>query len=116
MFRKLLTLLERSDLLGEERFATNEARIANREEIDGIIAASTCKWQRDALLESCAKAGVPAGPINELSEVFEDPQVIARGMTFPMADNLTGLRSPMRFSDAQLVLGDPSPMLGQDQQ
>ncbi|MEO1969380.1 MAG: CaiB/BaiF CoA-transferase family protein [Sphingomonadaceae bacterium] len=115
LFRKLLTLLDRNDLLGDTRFATNEARIANREEIDGIIAEATCKWQRDALLRACAEAGVPAGPINEISEVFEDPQIIARGMIFPMTDNLTGVRSPMRFSDAQLVLGDPSPMLGQDQ-
>ena len=35
-------------------------------------------------------------------------------MTFPMADGLTGLRSPFRFSDAELALGEPSPKLGQD--
>ena len=114
LFRKLLEVFERHDLLGDERFATNEARIANRAEIDGIIAAETAQWDRDALLRHCRVAGVPAGPIYEVSEVFEDPQVQARGMTFPMADGLTGLRSPFKFSDAALALGEPSPRLGQD--
>ncbi|WP_010409851.1 CaiB/BaiF CoA transferase family protein [Citromicrobium sp. JLT1363] len=114
LFRKLLEVFERHDLLGDERFATNEARIANRAQIDGIIAAETAQWDREALLAACRKAGVPAGPIYEVSEVFEDPQVQARGMTFPMAEGLTGLRSPFSFSDAELALGEPSPRLGQD--
>ena len=114
LFRKLLEVFERHDLLGDERFATNEARIANRAQIDGIIATQTAQWDREALLAACRKAGVPAGPIYEVSEVFEDPQVLARGMTFPMAEGLTGLRSPFSFSDAELALGEPSPRLGQD--
>jgi len=97
LFRKLLEVFERHDLLDDARFATNEGRINNREQIDGIIAEETAKWGRDALLEACADRGVPAGPILEVSEVFEEPQVRARGMTFPMADGLTGLRSPFRF-------------------
>ena len=114
LFRKLLEVFERHDLLGDERFATNEARIANRVEIDGIIAAETAQWDREGLLRHCREAGVPAGPIYEVSEVFEEPQVQARGMTFPMAEGLTGLRSPFKFSDAELALGEPSPRLGQD--
>ena len=114
LFRKLLEVFERHDLQGDERFATNAARIANRAEIDGIIAGETAMWDRDALLKACAGAGVPAGPIYEVSEVFEEPQVQARGMTFPMADGLTGLRSPFKFSDAELALGEASPTLGQD--
>ncbi|GAB5348985.1 CaiB/BaiF CoA transferase family protein [Alteriqipengyuania sp. 357] len=114
LFRKLLEVFERHDLLEDERFATNEARIANRAQIDGIIAGESAKWHRDALLKACEANGVPAGPIYEVSEVFEEPQVQARGMTFPMADGLTGLRSPFTFSDAQLALGEPSPRLGQD--
>ena len=114
LFRKLLEVFERHELLDDARFATNEGRINNRAQIDSIIAEETAKWGRDALLEACAARGVPAGPILEVSEVFEQPQVRARGMTFPMADGLTGLRSPFRFSDAELALGEPSPKLGQD--
>ena len=114
LFRKLLEVFERHDLLDDARFATNEGRINNRAQIDSIIAEETAKWGRDALLEACATRGVPAGPILEVSEVFEQPQVRARGMTFPMAEGLTGLRSPFKFSDAELALGEPSPKLGQD--
>jgi len=114
LFRKLLEVFERHDLLDDARFATNEGRINNRAQIDGIIAEETANWGRDALLEACAARGVPAGPILEVSEVFEEPQVQARGMTFPMAEGLTGLRSPFKFSDAELALGEPSPKLGQD--
>ena len=114
LFRKLLEVFERHDLLGDERFATNEARIANRSEIDLIIADETAQWDRETLLRHCREAGVPAGPIYEVSEVFEEPQVQARGMTFPMTDGLTGLRSPFKFSEAELALGEASPTLGQN--
>ncbi|GAA3785280.1 CaiB/BaiF CoA-transferase family protein [Qipengyuania pelagi] len=111
LFRKLLTLLGRDDLLGDQRFASNEGRIAHRSEIDGIIAGETAKWAREALLAACAKAGVPAGPINDLETVFADPQVAARGMAIE-ADGVPGLRSPFRFSDAELALDRPSPRQG----
>ena len=111
LFRKLLTLLGRDDLLGDQRFASNEGRIAHRAEIDALIAGETAKWAREALLAACAKAGVPAGPINDLETVFADPQVAARGMAIE-ADGVPGLRSPFRFSDAELALDRPSPRQG----
>lgn len=110
LFRKLLALLGREDLIDVERFATNAGRIAHRDEIDAIIAAETGNWSRVDLLDACAQAGVPAGPINELDEVFADPQIIARGMAIT-PDGVPGLRSPMRFSDAELVLDRPSPAM-----
>ena len=112
LFRKLLTELERDDLLADGRFATNEGRITHRAEIDAEIARSTREWSRDALLRACAEAGVPAGPINHLDEVFADPQVLARGMRIA-PDGVPGLRSPFRFSDAELALDTPSPTKGQ---
>ncbi|MEC7818978.1 MAG: CaiB/BaiF CoA-transferase family protein [Pseudomonadota bacterium] len=111
LFRKLLTLLGRDDLLGDQRFASNEGRIAHRAEIDALIAGETAKWDRETLLAACAKAGVPAGPINDLETVFADPQVAARGMAIE-ADGVPGLRSPFRFSDAELALDRPSPRQG----
>ena len=113
LFRKLLALFKRHDLMDDPRFATNEARIANRKSLDTIIANESANWQREALLQECAFAGVPAGPINEVSEVFEDPQVEARGLSFPLPENLTGVRSPINFSNAELALGHASPKLGE---
>ena len=113
LFRKLLGVLGRDDLLAESRFATNEARIANRAEIDDIIAAETAKFSTVNLLASCAGAGIPAGPINGIDRVFADPQVQARGLRIEL-DGVPGVRSPLTFSDAELALDRPSPRKGQD--
>ncbi|SMQ69330.1 Crotonobetainyl-CoA:carnitine CoA-transferase CaiB [Altererythrobacter xiamenensis] len=113
LFRKLLHVLGRDDLLGEERFATNEARIANRAEIDAIIAEATSGFALEELLTACAEAGVPAGPIHAIDQVFADRQVKARGMAIELG-GLPGVRSPFTFSEAELALDRPSPMLGED--
>ena len=113
LFRRLLHVLGRDDLLGETRFATNEARIANRAEIDAIIADATRGFALEELLGACAAAGVPAGPIHAIDQVFTDRQVQARGMAIELG-GLPGVRSPFTFSDAELALDRPSPMLGED--
>ena len=56
---------------------------------------------------------MPAGPINDMAEVFADPQVQARGMQIAPG-GVPGVRAPFRFSDADLVLDRPSPRLGED--
>ncbi len=114
LFRRLLTLLGRDDLLAEERFASNEGRLAGREELDAIIGAETVKWSGDELLAECAAAGIPAGPINAIDAVFADPQVRAREMRIDI-EGIPGVRSPLRFSEAELALDRPSPRKGQDQ-
>ena len=112
LFRKLLTLLDRGDLLDEDRFATNARRVENRAEVDALIAESTSGWSRDDLLAACAKAGIPAGPINSIEEVFSDPQTSARGMRIE-PEGMLGVRSPFVFSDAELAIDKPSPTKGQ---
>ncbi len=114
LFRKLLTVLGRNDLLGEERFASNAARLAHRAELDAIIAAETVKRPSTDLLAACAQAGIPAGPINSLDQVFADPQVQARRMQIEL-QGVPGVRSPFAFSDAELALDRPSPRLGADE-
>ncbi|MBX9897917.1 MAG: CoA transferase [Qipengyuania sp.] len=113
LFRKLLTVLGRGDLLGEARFATNEARLSYRAELDAIIAAETRRMSQAGLLDACAEAGIPAGPINAIDRVFADPQVQARGMRIEL-DGVPGVRSPFTFSEAELALDRPSPRMGQD--
>ncbi len=114
LFRKLLRTLGRDDLLVEERFATNERRLANRAELDAMIAAETTKWDKAALLHRCTADGIPAGPINSLDQMFADPQVVARGMRVDLG-GIPGVRSPFTFSDAELALDRPSPVQGEDQ-
>tara|TARA_B100001057_G_scaffold114423_1_gene112806 strand:- start:57 stop:1232 length:1176 start_codon:yes stop_codon:yes gene_type:complete len=112
LFRKLLSLLGREDLLGEEKFATNEGRLANREELDAIIAAETRKWQLDELLADCVEDGIPAGRVNPIDAVFEEAQVQSRAMRIHL-EGIPGVRSPFTFSEAELALDHPSPRKGE---
>lgn len=100
--------------LAEPPHDTNPGRLAHRDTLIPAIAARTARMTKADLLAGCEAAGVPAGPINDMGEVFADPQVIARGMRIE-AGGVPGLRTPLRFSDSPLALGRPSPRLGQDQ-
>ncbi len=113
LFVKLVEMLGRPDLAEDERFTSNGDRTANAQALDAEIAHATSGWAKAELLEACQKHGVPAGPINELDEVFADPQVIARGLRVDLG-GMPGVRSPFTFSDAELALDRPSPILGED--
>ncbi len=113
LFVKLAKLLQRPDLADDPRFATNGGRIEHAAALDAAIAEATAQWTKAQLLDDCHEHGVPAGPINRLDEVFADPQVIARGLRVDLG-GLPGVRSPFVFSDGELALDRPSPMLGED--
>jgi crotonobetainyl-CoA:carnitine CoA-transferase CaiB-like acyl-CoA transferase len=99
-------------MASNERFRTNAARVANRHQLNDRMEAQTKLWQRDDLLAALEKAGVPAGPINSVGDVFEDPQFIHRGMKIT-PDGVPGIRTPITFSDTPLSLAKPSPTLGE---
>ena len=69
------------------------------------------------LLAVLEKAGVPASPINTIGEMFDDPQVIARGLRLDLTDaagtDIPSVRAPMRFSATPLAYERPSPRLGE---
>jgi len=113
-FRKLCILLGLPALAEAQDYLTNAARVANRIALTEALTKATLGWTKAALLDACEGAGVPAGPINDLAEVFADPQVIARGMRLDLA-GVPGVRSPFTFSDADLVLDRPAPKLGEHQ-
>lgn len=112
LFRKLMAVLRRSELCDDPRFVSNADRTANATALDAEIAAATISWTKNDLLDACHAAGVPAGPINRLDEVFADPQVIARGMRVELG-GMAGVRSPFTFSGAELALERPSPIHGE---
>jgi crotonobetainyl-CoA:carnitine CoA-transferase CaiB-like acyl-CoA transferase len=114
LFHKLMDVLGLSHLSSDPRFFANGDRTANAKALDAEIAAATIGWTKQGLLDACHAAGVPAGPINRLDEVFADPQVIARGLRVDLG-GMPGVRSPFVFSDAELALDRPSPMHGEDQ-
>jgi crotonobetainyl-CoA:carnitine CoA-transferase CaiB-like acyl-CoA transferase len=112
LFHKLMGVLGLEHLAIDPRFAANGDRTANAAALDAEIAAATAGWTKQGLLDACHAAGVPAGPINRLDEVFADPQVVARGMRIELG-GMAGVRSPFTFSDAELALDRPSPIHGE---
>lgn len=108
------------DLTGiapDERFASNADRVANRDALTKLIDDATRKWDRDPLLAALEQAGIPAGPINNVAQAFADPQVVHRAMALSLDRGdamppVPGVRTPIRFSDAELVLDRPAPKLG----
>jgi len=109
-FARLVGLEER------EEWRSNAGRVAGRAELSRAVAERTGRWTRDDLLAALEKEGVPAGPINDVAQALADPQVVARGMVLEMeradGSRVKGLRTPIRFSDAELALGRASPELG----
>lgn len=112
LFHKLMDLLGLSHLKDDPRFLANGDRTANAKALDAAIAVATASWTKQGLLDACHTAGVPAGPINRLDEVFADPQVIARGLRIELG-GMPGVRSPFFFSDAELALDRPAPIHGE---
>lgn len=110
-YRRLCDLLDLAALATDPRFATNADRVANREELTALITDATRQRRRDELLSACEAAGIPAGPINDMRDVFADPQIVARAMRIE-PEGIPGVRSPFRFSDAELSLDRASPRLG----
>jgi crotonobetainyl-CoA:carnitine CoA-transferase CaiB-like acyl-CoA transferase len=113
-FRRFCDLLGLAALGTDPRYATNPARLAHREDLVAQLARATAGLTRADLLAACEAQGVPAGPINDMADVFADPQVLARGLRIEPG-GVPGVRTPITFSDASLALDRPSPRLGQDQ-
>jgi crotonobetainyl-CoA:carnitine CoA-transferase CaiB-like acyl-CoA transferase len=111
-YRKLCGILGLEALGEAPDYRTNADRIANRAALTEAITAKTRTWAKAGLLAACEREGVPAGPINDLAEVFADPQVRARGLRIDPG-GVPGVRSPFRFSGADLTLDRPSPTLGE---
>lgn len=118
-FVKFCTLLGRSDLATDERYLTNALRVQNRDTLTPELAAETAKIERDTLLKLLEDAGVPGGPINTVADVFADPQIEHRQMRVDTqhsgaaAGTSPGVRTPIRFSAAELALERGVPRLGE---
>jgi len=114
-FRHLCDLLGCSSLAEDDQFSTNIARVENRESLVTALSERFRSWQRGALLDALESCGVPAGPINAVSDVFADPQVIHRGLQINPAGIKT-VRSPLTMSDLPLQLDRRAPKLGEHTQ
>jgi crotonobetainyl-CoA:carnitine CoA-transferase CaiB-like acyl-CoA transferase len=104
-------------LAGDERFATNAARVRHREALVALLQPVLLTRPRDAWLAALEAAKVPAGPINDLGQVFADPQVRSRGMVaqvaHPRRRSLELVASPIKLSATPAQVRRPPPLLGE---
>jgi crotonobetainyl-CoA:carnitine CoA-transferase CaiB-like acyl-CoA transferase len=114
-YQRLCGLLALPQMANAAEYRTNADRLEHRDAMTQALTAATRTWARDDLLAACEAAGVPAGPINDLADVFADPQVLARKLQIA-PDGVPGVRSPMTFSGAVLDLDRPAPRLGEHHQ
>ena len=111
-FHNLARALEREDWLTDPRFADNAARLAHRAEAVEQIIEVLSHWRKLDVLPVLEASGVPSGPINTIAEALEDPQTLHRQMRVT-PEGIPGVRTPIKFSDAQLQLLRAAPGLGE---
>jgi len=117
-FARFVAILGMPELAADPRFRTNADRVGNRASLIPILSDATAKMTRAKLLAALEHAGVPAGPINSVADVFADPQVIARGMQVELNDTaaaggtIPGVRAPIVLDGAAASSMRPSPALG----
>ncbi|MER9615904.1 CaiB/BaiF CoA-transferase family protein [Mesorhizobium sp. M0207] len=116
-FAKFCAAVGLDELASNPDFATNPARVANRAKLREHMIEALKAFDRDPLLARLEAAGVPASPINNIGQMFADPQTIARGMRLDLDDGhgnlLPSVRAPMIMSGTPLVYERPSPRLGE---
>jgi crotonobetainyl-CoA:carnitine CoA-transferase CaiB-like acyl-CoA transferase len=118
-FVRLCGILGAAELAQNPDYKDNKGRLADRAALVGKLSALTGKIKREELLERLEGAGIPAGPINDLEQVFTDPQVIHRGMKLELKSEaaaggtIPGLRTPIMLDDAPMASDRPAPQLGE---
>jgi crotonobetainyl-CoA:carnitine CoA-transferase CaiB-like acyl-CoA transferase len=117
-FARFCAVAGAPELAGDARFSTNRERVAHRAELVPRVAAwlqarSTREW-----LAALDAAQVPCGPINDLAQVFAEPQVVHRGLRLdlphPTAGSAPGVANPVRFSRSAIEYRQAPPTLGAD--
>ena len=111
-FARLAEICGHPEWAGDDRFATNAARVANREEIVWLVSECIRRKPADEWFEKLEAAGIPAGPINTISQALADVQAQHRGMVRTMA-GLSVMGSPVRIDGDRADSDLPPPALGE---
>jgi len=116
-FRKFCEVAGIASLADDARFASNKARVAHRAELIPLLRQATVFKTTAQWIELLETAGVPCGPINDLQQVFADPQVQARGLRLDLPNALGSstpqVASPLRLSATPVAYRLAPPLLGQ---
>ena len=116
-FRKFAEVAGRPEWADDPRFATNTLRVANRSVLVPLLRQATVFKTTTEWVTQLEAVGVPCGPINDLAQVFADPQVQARGLAMQLPHALAGLvpqvASPIRLSETPVEYRNAPPLLGE---
>jgi len=116
-FRKFAEVAGHPEWADDPRFASNKARVAHRAELIPLIRQATVFRTTTEWLAALECAGVPCGPVNDLAQVFADPQVRHRGlevgMPHPLAGSVPQVASPLRLSASPVSYRHAPPLLGE---
>jgi crotonobetainyl-CoA:carnitine CoA-transferase CaiB-like acyl-CoA transferase len=118
-YTKFCDVLGAPELAQNPEYKGNIGRLKHREELIGKLSALTSKMKRDDLLAKLEAQGVPAGPINDLEQVFDDPQVVYRGMKLDLpskaakSGSIPGVRTPIMMDGWKAASERPAPLLGE---
>jgi crotonobetainyl-CoA:carnitine CoA-transferase CaiB-like acyl-CoA transferase len=119
--RGVFAAMQRPELALDSRFATRDARVANKEAINHEIETFTRSRPTSQLVELFERHGVPAAPVRTPADAVRDPRVLARGETVRLdhpqlgrVADLIGPGVPIRFSGRSSGSARPAPSVGQD--
>jgi len=116
-FRKFVEAGGRSELADDPRFAKNSDRVLHREHLVPLLAAMVESRSKADWIATLEAVGVPCGPINDLGEVFDDPQVRSRGMQVsvdhPLAGDIKLVGNPVKMSVTPPTVASHPPLLGE---
>ena len=116
-FAKFCSVIGQPEWATDSRFSTNAARVRHRDILVPQIAALLRQQAKQHWLSALEGGKVPCGPINNLAEVFDDPQVQARGMvdrwSHAFADDVSLVASPLKLSQTPVAHHYPPPTLGE---
>jgi formyl-CoA transferase len=116
-WQKLCHKLARPELAADPRFATNPARVQNRNELISILQEIFATQDIAFWLREIAAAGIPCGPVHAIDQVFADPQVQARDMlrtvSHPTAGEVRLAGSPLKLSETPVAYRSHPPLLGE---
>ncbi|GLK87459.1 CaiB/BaiF CoA transferase family protein [Pseudomonas turukhanskensis] len=116
-FRKFCEVAGHAEWADDPRFANNKQRVANRAVLIPLIRQATVFKTTAEWVAALEQAGVPCGPINDLAQVFADPQVLARGLRVDVPHSLGGtlpqVASPIRLSETPVEYRQAPPLLGE---
>ena len=116
-FAKLCEAIGRPEWASDPRFQAGPARVQNRQVLVPMLRAETVRRTTHEWIALLEAAGVPCGPINDIAQVFEDPQVVARGMKItlnhPVAGDIPLVASPIRMSQTPAAYTSAPPLLGE---